>query len=112
MVGFIEPVGTSFQSANEERTEKSTTAIINKGRTSSRQSFRARDFRVARFIGSLTQVRGEAFKDVRSLDWARLGQNLCDYFFVEFEVGQQRIALPAHNSLRVKDEHMRDALDF
>src|SRR5437773_5878461 len=36
MVGFIEPVGTTFQSASEERTEKSAISMIAKGRICSR----------------------------------------------------------------------------
>jgi hypothetical protein len=34
MVGFIEPVGTSFQSAKEDRTENMTSARIKSGRIS------------------------------------------------------------------------------
>src|ERR1051326_7127766 len=34
IVGFIEPVGTSFQSANDERTANKTADIINSGRIS------------------------------------------------------------------------------
>ncbi|NJL29585.1 MAG: hypothetical protein HC897_17705 [Thermoanaerobaculia bacterium] len=38
MVGFIEPVGTSFQSATAERNENITAPMSNKGRNHSRQS--------------------------------------------------------------------------
>src|SRR5437773_4621155 len=36
IVGFIDPVGTTFQSANDERTEKSATNMIANGRICSR----------------------------------------------------------------------------
>src|SRR5882724_11782785 len=42
MVGFIEPEGTLFQSANEERTAKTTSAVMSRERNSSRQNLRAR----------------------------------------------------------------------
>src|SRR6476619_2758147 len=54
MVGFIDPVGTSFQSPNEERTENKITARINSGRTSLCQNRRARICHDLFAIGSLT----------------------------------------------------------
>jgi hypothetical protein len=42
MVGRIEPLGTSFQSASEERMENRISARISNGRISLRQNWRAR----------------------------------------------------------------------
>src|SRR6266849_5228827 len=40
MLGFIDPVGTSFQSATTDRTEQRTSRITSSGLTHSRQIFR------------------------------------------------------------------------
>jgi hypothetical protein len=57
IVGFIEPDGTSFQSAREERTEKSTSATIKRGRISDCQYWPSRERRVSVFI-AIRQGRG------------------------------------------------------
>src|SRR5215831_19430862 len=56
MVGFIDPVGTSFQSATADRTANSTTRTTSRGRTHSRQTFRASEtgFSGAGFSGFST----------------------------------------------------------
>src|SRR5579862_9185793 len=68
MVGFIEPVGTTFQSANEERMENRTSAAISSGRRSSRHNFRARARRVFvsmhRLTGSVRIPFNQAFMTV------------------------------------------------
>src|ERR1051325_5996125 len=57
MVGFIEPVGTSFQSAREERIANNIRAKINSGRISLTHHRRALDRKVALFITTLTQTK-------------------------------------------------------
>ncbi len=44
MVGFIEPVGTSFQSAIAERKANSTRIVTSSGLASSLRNFRHRSF--------------------------------------------------------------------
>src|SRR5215469_2800553 len=54
IVGCMEPDGTSFQSAKEERMEQSTTARMRRGRISRRHQRRARERRAAFFMRGLT----------------------------------------------------------
>src|SRR5689334_18377698 len=58
IVGFIEPVGTSFQSASEDRMEKSTSVRISSGRISLRHQRRTRTRSFEEFMeGSTTVAR-------------------------------------------------------
>src|SRR5690242_16551963 len=63
MVGFIEPEGTSFQSASEERTENSTSARISNGRISLRHQRRIRERKDMGFIVPSTKPTGSPFNE-------------------------------------------------
>jgi hypothetical protein len=67
MVGFIEPVGTSFQSANDDRTEKMTSPVISSGRSSRFQIRWAPVDRLVNFTGAFDWRRATPFKRMREV---------------------------------------------
>jgi hypothetical protein len=83
MVGFMEPDGTSFQSANEERMEQSTKANMSSGRISRRQYWWARERKVVIFMVRSTKQGQGVFNE--KLGWlCGRGQIWFNSFGVEF----------------------------
>src|ERR1043166_1301686 len=65
ILGFMEPVGTSFQSARDERMEKRTSVRTSRGRISLRHQRRARCGNVSAFIRHLTWLQAGRSKAAR-----------------------------------------------